>query len=69
MHRADLIKVLKTNIPERYSTHYEKKLLHYSEVLDAHGAVSHLVLYFHDGTEAEADVLIGADGIRSTVRG
>lgn len=71
MHRADLIKVLTNNVPEGYTTHYGKKLLRYSEVRDdsERGAVSHLVLHFDDGTQAEADVLIGADGIRSTVRG
>ena len=69
MHRADLIKVLSNNVPKRYTTHYGKKLMRYSEVCDERGAISHLTLHFHDGTEAEADVLIGADGIRSTVRG
>lgn len=69
MHRADLIKVLVNNVPDRYTTHYGKKLLRYSEARDEHGAVSHLVLCFSNGTEVEADVLIGADGIRSAVRG
>ena len=46
--------------PGRY--HLGKELRHVAQ--SAHGVTAH----FADGTSAEADVLIGADGIRSTVR-
>ncbi|KZT67054.1 FAD/NAD(P)-binding domain-containing protein [Daedalea quercina L-15889] len=69
MHRADLVQVLTRNVPQRYTTHYNKKLLFYDEATNDAGDVTHLVLHFEDGSMEDADVLIGADGIRSTVRG
>ncbi|KAH9920772.1 uncharacterized protein B0H18DRAFT_582726 [Fomitopsis serialis] len=68
MHRADLIQVLSRNVPSRYTTHWRKKVLRYDEILNDKGEVSHLELHFEDDSTAEADILIGADGIRSTVR-
>ncbi|MEU5410441.1 FAD-dependent oxidoreductase [Nocardia asteroides] len=43
--------------------HYDKRLTHVDEHAD--GVTAH----FADGSTATADILIGADGIRSTVRG
>jgi len=43
-------------------TEYSRRLVRVSETADA------VTAHFADGTEATADMLIGADGIRSTVR-
>ncbi|PCH41806.1 FAD/NAD(P)-binding domain-containing protein [Wolfiporia cocos MD-104 SS10] len=68
MHRADLVGVLKSNIPSRYKIHVSKKLSKYIEIADTDGQIKHIELTFTDGTTAEADILIGADGIKSAVR-
>ena len=68
MHRADMVQVLLNNVPPSYPIHFGKKLLHYTEVLGDDGRIDHYVLHFTDGTTAEADVVIGADGIKSSVR-
>ncbi|MGH6767924.1 MAG: FAD-dependent monooxygenase [Xanthobacteraceae bacterium] len=60
-HRADLHGVLQQAVPaERV-----KLNAHCTGVRQTAG---HAVLTFADGSEAEADVVIGADGIRSSVR-
>ena len=68
MHRADMVQVLLNNVPKSYPIHFDKKLTTYTEVVDVDGCIDHYVLHFADGTIAEADVLIGADGIKSSVR-
>ncbi|HSX07631.1 MAG TPA: FAD-dependent monooxygenase [Candidatus Saccharimonadales bacterium] len=47
------------NIP----VHYEKKLVRVEETTD--GVIAH----FADGSSAKGDILVGADGVHSTVRG
>ncbi|PYH98987.1 FAD/NAD(P)-binding domain-containing protein [Aspergillus ellipticus CBS 707.79] len=62
VHRAAFLHELLSGVdPERM--HASKKLERYVENPDGS-----LVLYFADGTIHECDILIGADGIRSTVR-
>jgi salicylate hydroxylase len=60
IHRADLHAILRGPLLES-SLHLGKQCI---------GAVpsNNAVARFHDGTEVEADILIGADGIRSTLR-
>lgn len=60
VHRVDLLKALLADIPED-RIHASKKL-HKIDQGDS------LTLYFTDGTTHECDILIGADGIHSTVR-
>ncbi|EPS95228.1 hypothetical protein FOMPIDRAFT_1054391 [Fomitopsis schrenkii] len=68
MHRADMVQVLLNNVPQSYPIHFGKRLTNYTEVLAEDGHINHYILHFADGTTAEADVLIGADGIRSPAR-
>lgn len=68
MHRADLVQVLLNNVPQSYPIHFDKRLTTYTEVIGDDGRIDHYVLHFADGTTAEADVIIGADGIKSRVR-
>ena len=45
--------------------HFSKRLETYTESLGPEGSVT---LQFKDGTSASCDLLVGSDGIRSTVR-
>ena len=58
--RATLRQILLAGVEDRIQ--FGKRLVRYEE--HAGGVVA----YFEDGTKAEGDVLVGADGIRSTVR-
>ncbi|KAI1073991.1 FAD/NAD(P)-binding domain-containing protein [Whalleya microplaca] len=60
VHRAALLQELLADIPQN-RMHASKKL----QKVDQGG---HVTLYFADGTTHECDVLVGADGIHSTVR-
>ena len=59
--RATLRQILLAGLEDRI--HYAKRLVRYQE-LDGE-----VVAHFEDGTYASGDVLVGADGIRSAVRG
>lgn len=61
MHRADLHEALWKLIPDGV-IQFEKKLAGYSQ------HKGRVTLDFTDGTQAEADLLIGADGVHSLVR-
>lgn len=62
VHRAAFLKELLANVPQ--------ERMHASKKLDkfGHNSDGSLTLHFTDGTTHECDILIGADGIRSTVR-
>ncbi|GIJ64352.1 hypothetical protein Vau01_118680 [Virgisporangium aurantiacum] len=60
-HRADLLDCIKLAVPDT-AVRLRKRLI---EVVTS---VDHPVLRFDDGHVVEADVVIGADGIHSTVR-
>lgn len=62
IHRAELINVLKNNLPES-ALHVGKKFSHYQEHSDQTVQVN-----FEDGTQATGDFLVGTDGIKSKVR-
>lgn len=61
VHRADLQQLLKNTLGED-ALHLGKKLLE----VDDNGDVA--VLHFADGEAVEADLVIGADGVRSLLR-
>ncbi|KAI0915573.1 hypothetical protein AcV5_003758 [Taiwanofungus camphoratus] len=68
MHRADMMDVLRRNLPASCSIHTSKRLDKYTEVTDERGIVTAIELHFTDGSIVETDVLIGADGIKSATR-
>ncbi|MFG1898379.1 FAD-dependent monooxygenase [Micromonospora zamorensis] len=64
VHRAELHRALHDQaVAEGVGFAYGKRLV------DAEQSESGVTAHFEDGSTATADVLIGADGIRSTVRG
>lgn len=66
MHRAEMVDVFMRNFPASCSIHTSKRLLDYTEL--SRNGVKVYMLHFTDGTTAEADVIIGADGIKSKTR-
>jgi salicylate hydroxylase len=65
IHRSDFSRVLLQHLPSTYRTHCFKRLLSYRQQSSYPGPIE---LVFADGTTANCDVLIGADGIKSSVR-
>ncbi|GJE93249.1 FAD-dependent monooxygenase [Phanerochaete sordida] len=63
-HRAEVLSLLTSNLPKEYRTHFGKRLVAY---IDAPGQP--VQLHFKDGTTATCDLLVGSDGIKSSVRG
>ncbi|KAH7928890.1 FAD/NAD(P)-binding domain-containing protein [Leucogyrophana mollusca] len=63
MHRRDMVDVLKKHLPSTCTVHLLKRMTTYTRAES--GALN---LHFADGTTATADVLVGADGIRSPTR-
>jgi len=63
VHRSDMLKVLTDSLSTKVGTHLSKRLLGYSQ--DSSGVIT---MSFSDGTTAEADVLVGADGLKSVAR-
>lgn len=61
MHRCDMLDVFLRSLPSSYVLHTSKKLTYYIPGPS-------IVIHFADGTEVEADVFIGADGIHSVAR-
>jgi 2-polyprenyl-6-methoxyphenol hydroxylase-like FAD-dependent oxidoreductase len=61
VHRADLLDVLAAALPEGIASLAKR-------CVSVESTGSSAVARFADGTEAEADVIIGADGIHSAVR-
>ncbi|KLO12216.1 FAD/NAD-binding domain-containing protein [Schizopora paradoxa] len=63
VHRADMAKILVDKLPEGFRSHFSKRLVHYTE-----NDRNIVTMTFADGTTAEADILIGADGVKSFTR-
>ncbi|THH33436.1 hypothetical protein EUX98_g790 [Antrodiella citrinella] len=64
LHRARFLDALMKNIDSKY-THHNKRC---KSILQT-DLSSPAVIHFEDGTTFEADVVLGADGIKSAVRG
>ncbi|KAF9070947.1 hypothetical protein BDP27DRAFT_560479 [Rhodocollybia butyracea] len=62
-HRADYQQTVLQHLPKRCRAHCSKRLRSYTQ--HRSGPIE---LLFEDGTMAQCDVLIGADGVKSTVR-
>ena len=63
-HRADFQRVLLRSLPDSCKTHCSKRLRSYKQHFS--GPIE---LLFEDGSSTACDVLIGADGLKSAVRG
>jgi len=64
VHRAKFLKALVELVPSGW-THFDKRLVNIEDGTSQGGS---LILKFRDGTTAEADAIIGADGIHSHTR-
>ncbi|PPQ77194.1 hypothetical protein CVT25_011040 [Psilocybe cyanescens] len=62
-HRAQFLDIFVNHLPTGVA-HFGKRLLSYSRDLKG----SYTTLHFEDGTSAICDILVGADGIKSTIR-
>ncbi|KAG1789152.1 uncharacterized protein HD556DRAFT_1529620 [Suillus plorans] len=63
MNHQHLVETLKQNLPSSCSLHFNKRLTRYDKQLSGS-----LILHFADDSTSATDVLIGADGIYSSVR-
>ncbi|OJA14797.1 hypothetical protein AZE42_09721 [Rhizopogon vesiculosus] len=63
MTRQDLVDILKQHLPASCTVHFNRRLTTYNKQ-----PAGSIVLHFADDSAATTDVLIGADGIRSSVR-
>ncbi|KAI5118612.1 hypothetical protein M0805_008043 [Coniferiporia weirii] len=68
LHRADYQQVLAQHAIPPATPHFGKRLVGYGYT-DENDITSEILLKFADGSTARADLLIGADGIRSATRG
>ncbi|KAI0714577.1 FAD/NAD(P)-binding domain-containing protein [Earliella scabrosa] len=68
-HRADLQNALLEHLGSAANLHLGKRLVSYIQPGDRNGTACPIELRFQDCAGAVCDVLVGADGVRSAVRG
>lgn len=68
MHRAELVDILVRHLPSFCKIRTSKRLLTYTESPEGNKGRDSITLHFADGTTEKADVLIGADGVKSATR-
>ncbi|KAF9224870.1 FAD/NAD(P)-binding domain-containing protein [Gyrodon lividus] len=69
MHRQQMVAILEKCLPASCTVHFKKRLTSFAEPPQHDGGLTEpITLSFADGTTATADILIGADGVRSAVR-
>ena len=66
-HRAKLLDILVSKIPKD-KVRFGKRLVSYDQLPPSGSLGERIVLHFADNTSAEADLLVGCDGIKSAVR-
>lgn len=66
-HRAQFLDVLVSHLPEGVA-HFGKRLTTYNNLPKSHGGDTPIALRFADGSTAVCDLLVGCDGIKSTIR-
>ncbi|KAI0743626.1 FAD/NAD(P)-binding domain-containing protein [Daedaleopsis nitida] len=66
-HRAQFLDVLVNHLPEGVA-HFGKRLTSYTHSPSTQGRDTQISLTFGDGSKAECDLLVGCDGIKSTIR-
>lgn len=65
VHRTVLSEILQAKLSKNCTIHTNKRLVNYGQA----SASDPVTLHFSDGSQAQADVLCGADGVRSPTRG
>ncbi|KAE9402060.1 FAD/NAD(P)-binding domain-containing protein [Gymnopus androsaceus JB14] len=66
LHRPDYQKTIINHLPDRIQTYTSKRLVSYTQ--SSGGPPLAVQLCFADGTTASCDILVGADGLKSSVR-
>ena len=62
LERRGYLEVLYNNLPDKSKVKFNKKV---TDIVESHDAIE---VFLSDGTSETADIVVGADGVHSTVR-